>query len=132
MLNYNNLVKKILLVDDEATLLFFLRQTLSESNAHYTVDAASTGEEAISRLHAQQYNLLITDLKMPGISGFTLIEAARSLQPDIRVILMTAFDSWEIEHQTQNLQVEGYLTKPFPIAQLSTLAHQLLAPAPLA
>lgn len=128
MLNGKNRSRKILVVDDEATLLFFLRQMLLDSANTYTVDTVSTGEEAINRLNAHPYDLLITDLKMPGISGLTLIEVARSLHPNIKTILMTAFDSPELEQQIRTLRVEAYLIKPFPITRLCTLAHQLLAP----
>lgn len=128
MLNGKNRSRKILVVDDEATLLFFLRQMLLDSANTYTVDTVSTGEEAINRLNAHPYDLLITDLKMPGISGLTLIEVARSLHPNIKIILMTAFDSPELEQQIRTLRVEAYLIKPFPITRLCTLAHQLLAP----
>lgn len=129
MPHYTTPAHKILLVDDEPTLLFFLRQMLAEdSGTDYTIDTVSTGEEAINRLKIQPYQLLVTDLKMPGISGFTLIEVARSLQPNLKVVLMTAFDSLETEHQIQNLRVDAYLIKPFPIAQLCALAHKLLAP----
>ena len=63
---------------------------------------------------------------MPGISGFTLVEVARSLHPDIKVILMTAFGSREVQDEAKSLKVQGYLTKPFPTAQLRDLANTIL------
>ena len=59
---------------------------------------------------------MITDLNMPGISGFTLAEVARSMQPDIHIVIMTAFGSQEVKDEANSLEVDGYLTKPFPTA----------------
>ena len=118
--------KRILIVDDEATLVFFLKQSLQESNLACKVDVAPNGEDALTKLTYNRYDLLITDLKMPGISGFTLVEVARSLHTDIKVILMTAFGSREVQNEAKSLQVDGYLTKPFPTAQLRDLACEVL------
>ncbi|GAB4424862.1 MAG: response regulator [Anaerolineae bacterium] len=128
MLNYNNRPRRILLVDDEPTLLYFLRQSLSDGWPAVVVEAVSTGEEALNRLNTAPFDLLVTDVRMPGISGFTLIEIARTRQPNIKIILMTAFDTRETTLQIKDLHVEAYLTKPFPTARLRSLAQQLLAP----
>ncbi len=126
MLKAQNQAQQILIVDDEPTLVFFLKQDLHQSELACQVDNAAGGEEALSKLTLNKYDLLITDLKMPGINGLTLIEVARSLQPDISVILMTAFGSREVEDRASQLQVDGYLTKPFPTAKLRDLATKLL------
>ena len=118
--------KRILVVDDEETLIFFLKQGLQEMEISCNVDVASSGEDALTKLTYNRYDLLITDLKMPGISGFTLVEVARSLHPDIKVILMTAFGSREVQDEAKSLKVEGYLTKPFPTANLLDMADVIL------
>ncbi len=119
-------LKRILVVDDEPTLVFFLKQGLQESSIACRVDGAASGEEALTRLTYNRYDVLVTDLKMPGISGFTLTEIARSLNPDIGVILMTAFGSPEIQSEVEQLAVDGYLTKPFPTTQLQEMIHNTL------
>jgi YesN/AraC family two-component response regulator len=118
--------KRILIVDDEPTLVFFLKQGLQESQLGYHVDGASSGEEALTRLTYNTYDLLVTDLKMPGISGFTLVEVARSLHPHINVILMTAFGSQEVQDESEQLKVNGYLIKPFPTSQLQEMIQEIL------
>ncbi len=118
--------KRILVVDDEETLICFLKQGLQETEVTCNVDVASSGEDALTKLTYNRYDLLITDLKMPGISGFTLVEVARSLHPDIKVILMTAFGSQEVQDEAKSLKVQGYLTKPFPTAQLRDIANNIL------
>ena len=122
-----NSAERILIVDDESTLVFFLKQGLQELERACRVDVAPSGEDALTKLTYNKYDLLITDLKMPGISGFTLVEIARSLHPNIKVILMTAYGSREVQNEVKNLQVEGYLTKPFPTAQLQDMVTNILA-----
>jgi YesN/AraC family two-component response regulator len=128
MLNRLANAKRILIVDDEATLVFFLKQGLQEVEKAGRVDVAPSGEDALTKLTYNKYDLLITDLKMPGISGFTLVEIARSLHPHIKVILMTAFGSREVQNEAKNLHVDGYLTKPFPTTQLQDMVTKILAP----
>jgi CheY-like chemotaxis protein len=113
-------------VDDEPTLVFFLSQGLQESEILCQVDGATSSEEAVTRLTYRPYDLLITDLKMSGISGFTLAEVARSLHPPIGIILMTAFGSPEVQAEAKQLNIDGYLTKPFPTAKLCDLAYNIL------
>ena len=119
--------KRILIVDDESTLVFFLKQGLQESDILCEVEDAASGEEALTKLTYNRYDILVTDLKMPGINGFTLLEVARSLHPHIRIILMTAFGSPEVLEEVKRLDVDGYLTKPFPTAQLQALIERALA-----
>lgn len=117
---------RILIVDDEQTLVFFLRRGLSEAGLNCNVDVVSSGEEALTKLVFDEYQVLITDLKMPGINGLTLASAARSLHPTIGVILMTAYGSREVEAQAEQLMVDGYLTKPFQMERLRDLVEKIL------
>lgn len=126
MLDQQSRPKRILIVDDEPTLVFFLKQGLQESEQLYHVDGASSGEEALTKLTYNRYDLIVTDLKMPGISGFTLVEVARSLHSDIRVVLMTAYGSPEVQNEVKQLKVDGYLTKPFPIMKLQNTIDGIL------
>jgi two-component system NtrC family response regulator len=121
-----NRPKRILIVDDESTLVFFLKQGLQEACIPCLVEDASSGEEALTKLTYNRYDVLVTDLKMPGINGFTLLEVARSLHPDISIILMTAFGSPEVQDEAKRLNVDGYLTKPFPTAQLQDIVQHIL------
>lgn len=127
MPDYGTFPRRILIVDDEATLIFFLQQSLQESGHNFIIDVAHCGDDALGKLTSTTYDLLITDLKMPDITGFTLVEVARSLQPNIKVILMTAFGSYDVQTEVKELSVDGYLTKPFPTAQLRDLTENLFA-----
>jgi two-component system response regulator AtoC len=118
--------ERILIVDDEPTLVFFLRRDLSERGLDCEVEGVGSGEDALARLAFAQYSVLITDLRMPGINGLTLVAAARSLQPTIGVVLMTAFGSHEVEAEAEQLMVDGYLTKPFQMERLHSLVEKIL------
>jgi DNA-binding NtrC family response regulator len=117
---------RILIVDDEPTLVFFLRQGLSEADLNCDVEGVGSGEEALARLAFDKYGVLITDLKMPGINGLTLAAAARSLHPAIGIILMTAYGSRDVEAEAEQLMVDGYLTKPFQMGKLRELVERIL------
>jgi len=117
---------RILIVDDEQTLIFFLRRGLSEAGLNCNVDVVSSGEEALAKLAIDEYRVLITDLKMPGINGLALASAARSLHPAIGIILMTAYGSREVEAEAEQLMIDGYLTKPFQMKRLRDLVEQIL------
>jgi DNA-binding NtrC family response regulator len=117
---------RILIVDDEPTLVFFLRRGLSEAGLNCEVDGVNSGEEALARLAFDKYRVLITDLKMPGINGLTLVAAARALHPTISIILMTAYGSRQVEDEAGQFKVDGYLTKPFQMDRLYRLIKNIL------
>lgn len=117
---------RILIVDDEPTLVFFLLRGLSEAGLNCQVEGAGSGEEALGKLAFDQYRVLITDLKMPGINGLSLVEAARALHPGIGIILMTAYGSREVEAEVEQLMIDGYLTKPFQLERLLDMVEDIL------
>jgi excisionase family DNA binding protein len=115
---------RVLVVDDEASIRDLLAKTLAL--ADYDVDASPDGRAAIARLRAQNYDLLITDLKMPGMDGLTLIREARRLAPTLPVVIITAYSTEASAIEALNLGVYGYLTKPFRIAKILGTAAKAL------
>jgi len=122
---------KILIVDDERTIRMALRDTLTREG-HLAV-TASNGEEAVRRCKAEAFDLLITDLKMPGMTGLELIRQVRAVCPQIRTILITAYGSAESAIEALRMGVSDYMVKPFRLAELrmttSRLLEELRAPA---
>jgi len=115
---------RVMVVDDEASIRDLLSKTLAL--ADYDVDAVPDGRTAVGRLRAGQYDLLITDLKMPGMDGLTLIREARQLAPTLPVVIITAYSTEASAIDAINLGVSGYLTKPFRITRILSTAAKAL------
>ncbi len=115
---------RVLVVDDEANIRDLLAKTLAL--AEYDVDLAPDGRTALERLRLIPYDLLITDLKMPGIDGLAVIREARRLKADIPVIIITGFSSESSAIEAVNLGVSGYLTKPFRVPRVLAAAAKAL------
>lgn len=110
--------KRILVVDDEERLVYFLRVSLENLGLGYQVVTARCGEEALEALERSRFDLLITDFKIPGIDGLELIRRVREKSPGTLSILMTADGFPELEARAHLLQVYEYLTKPFSVDRL--------------
>jgi excisionase family DNA binding protein len=122
---------RILVVDDEQAVRDLLSKTLTM--ADYDVDAADDGPSAIEKMRAVTYDLLITDLKMPGMDGLSVIREARKLSADLRVIIITGYSTEASAIEAINLGVSGYLTKPFRLPRiLAAAARALGEPVPSA
>jgi excisionase family DNA binding protein len=122
---------RILVVDDEQAVRDLLSKTLTM--ADYDVDSADDGPSAIDKMRAVEYDLLITDLKMPGMDGLSVIREARKLAPDLRVIIITGYSTEASAIEAINLGVSGYLTKPFRLPRiLAAAARALGEPVPTA
>ncbi|MEO0254048.1 MAG: response regulator [candidate division WOR-3 bacterium] len=106
---------KILVVEDEGPLSFFVSQTLKEE---HDVTLARTGEEALEKFVPGEYDLIITDIKLPGISGLELLAKIQMQDPDIRSIVVTAYDSFETREKVKNLNADAFLPKPFTVQTL--------------
>ena len=115
---------RVLVVDDEASIRDLLSKTLAL--AEYDVDLAPDGRNALERLRIIPYDLLITDLKMPGVDGLTVIKEARRLKTDIPVIIITGFSTEASAIEAVNLGVSGYLTKPFRVPRVLAAAAKAL------
>lgn len=119
-------IRHILVVDDEPKLAFFLGKALESSNQECRVNVANSGEQALEIAAKSPVDLLITDLRMPGINGLELMRQIRKHNRAARLILMTAFGSADVEEAVLDLQVSRYLTKPFQLSDLLTATRQIL------
>jgi excisionase family DNA binding protein len=115
---------RVLVVDDEASIRDLLSKTLAL--AEYDVDLAPDGRSALERLRVIPYDLLITDLKMPGVDGLAVIREARRLKTDLPVIIITGYSTEASAIEAVNLGVSGYLTKPFRVPRVLAAAAKAL------
>ena len=115
---------RVLVVDDEASIRDLLSKTLAL--AEYDVDVAPDGRSALERMRMYPYDLLIADLKMPGMDGLTVIREAKRYKSDLPVIIITGFSTESSAIEAVNLGVAGYLTKPFRVPQVLAAAAKAL------
>ncbi|MGE5816118.1 MAG: response regulator [Acidobacteriota bacterium] len=115
---------RVLVADDEASIRELLSKTLAL--ADYDVDVAQDGRSALERLRTTQYDLLITDLKMPGVDGLSVIREARRYRPELPIIIITGFSTEASAIEALNLGVSGYLTKPFRVPKVLATAAKAL------
>jgi excisionase family DNA binding protein len=120
----NNARKRVLVVDDEESIRDLLSKTLSL--AEYDVETAGDASTALDRMRQSAYDLLVADLKMPGMDGLTLIKQARNIKADLPIIIITGFSSESSAIEAVNLGVTGYLTKPFRVPQVLAAAARAL------
>jgi excisionase family DNA binding protein len=114
---------RILVVDDEASIRDLLAKVLKD----YDVDVVPDGRSAIELLRLYPYNLLIVDLKMPGMDGLSVIREGKRLKSDLRVIVITGYSTEASAIDALNLGVDGYLTKPFRVNQVLEQAAKAMA-----
>ena len=108
--------KRILFVEDEAPLAFFVSQILGSD---YEVESVRTGKEAIQKWKKNPYDLLVTDVRLPDISGLELIANLQMEYPDIKFIIVTAYDSYDLREKVKNLKgLKRFFPKPFSIEEL--------------
>ncbi len=103
--------KTILVVDDDEMMRSFLSTILREEG--YVVEEAGSGKQALENLHRSEFDLVVTDLRMPDLSGVEVIREGRKVRPDARWIIVTAYGSIGSAVEAMQGGASDYLTKPF-------------------
>lgn len=117
---------KILIVDDEARILLLL-QSLLKANG-YDVVTAKDGNSALDAVKSDTFDLVITDLRMSPMDGLELFKEIKKLQPDLPVILLTAYASVETAIEALKNGAFDYLSKPFKVDEMLDIVkrHRIL------
>lgn len=116
--------KRILAVDDEEHVLFVIHESLKGLGDAYEILTAQSGAEALRNSEAHAIDLLITDLRMPEMDGVALTKALRGRHPALRVIWITAYNSYAAE--AQQLDIQQYLRKPLDVEEVREAVHEAL------
>ena len=120
-------VTQILIIEDTLGVAQALQRALGlYRDGVYQVEACESGEAALKRLHEKHFDLLISDLRLPGMDGLELLRRARMINPGMCTVLITAYGSPEIEERARDL-ADGYLAKPFRLQELIRLIERVLA-----
>src|SRR5215218_5347173 len=112
--------KHLLIVDDEGALRLAIAERLADHG--YAVEQAGSGEEAVQRLAEFAFDILLTDLRLPGISGTAVLDAALERYPDIIAIIITGFGTVKDAVEAIKQGAADFITKPF---QFDALMHVL-------
>jgi len=115
---------RILVVDDEEVVCRFLKRVLDGDRRD--VDVCHSGPEAIARLEEDSFDLVITDLKMPGVDGIGVLGKAKELDPLCEVIVITAYASVESAVEVMKLGAYDYISKPFNVDRIRLVVDKAL------
>lgn len=113
------MIRNVLFVDDDREMLQALKEGLEKYRDTFRVRLASDGEDAVRQLRQHAISLVVTDLKMPGMDGFSLLAHVMENYPDIPVIIITGYSTSEMKRLAQEGGAVGYISKPFLIEDLA-------------
>jgi len=117
--------KKILIVDDEEDLTWSISRSLRKENEQYEIICVNSGDEALKFLKQISFDLLISDIRMPGKDGIMLISYAKRHHPGMKVIVMSAWYGPEIREMLKNASDIFYVEKPFEISYLKSIIYHV-------
>lgn len=116
---------RLLVVDDEPGIRSFLAWRLRARGLE--VELAYDGQDALDKMQRQHFDLVITDITMPRVEGFALLEAIKEKHPTSKVILMTGFSTVETAVSAMRLGAFDFLLKPFRLSAFLKTVDQALS-----
>ncbi len=114
----------ILVVDDERSIRVGLKGLLTKEA--YEVSTAESGDEVLRLLASQPVDLVLTDLRIPGVDGLSLLQQIKKRHPDTLVVMMTAYGSEKIAVEAMKAGAHDYIVKPFDNDEVILLVRQAL------
>lgn len=115
---------KILVVDDQFGVRLMLFETFSEDQ--HEVEMAENGTEALRLFIASEPDLILMDMKMPGMNGIETLRQIRAIDRQVDVIMMTGYGDIQNMEQTQDLGILHYVSKPFDLFELREQVSEIL------
>jgi DNA-binding response OmpR family regulator len=116
--------KRILVVEDDAEMRSLLKDFFEEDG--FEIDSVGNGSEAFRRIAREPFDLIITDIRMPGLTGLDILPGIKKLQPEVSIIVITAFGSEEVRRKALERGATAYLEKPILFNKLRTLVHEMV------
>ena len=113
------MIRNVLFVDDDREMLQALKEGLEKYRETFTVVLAEDGFDAVSKLKKNSISLVVTDLKMPNMDGFSLLAHIMETYPEIPVVIITGYSTSEMKRLAQEGGAVGYISKPFLIEDLA-------------
>ncbi len=116
---------KFLVVDDEPGVVDQVRELLELRN--YAVVTATSGEKALELVKKENPNIVILDIRMPGITGIDVLKEVKKSYPKTRVIMLTGVEDDATRQMAMSLGASGYLTKPYSYSELLDMSRKLIS-----
>jgi len=113
-------IRQVLLVDDDLKILLSLKEGLEHFSEEFRVVTESDGASALERMGKSPVSVLVSDIRMPGMDGLTLLLRCAELYPEVPVILMTAYPHPVYQDKAKSAGVWKYITKPFRVEDLAS------------
>lgn len=114
---------RVLIVDDDEELLFLIGKFMEAKGIDFKL--AGSAEQARMHLSQTRFDLLISDLKMPGESGFDLFGYVSSHHPGVRFAIMSGYDDYRTKSKARGMGIDGYIEKPFSFLDLLQIVKNL-------
>ncbi|MFV0504101.1 MAG: response regulator [Lachnospirales bacterium] len=121
----NPLHLNILIAEDEPIILKNIAKKVKQSSCTVTVETAESGREALEFLQNNDFDILITDIEMPKMSGLELIEKVKSEFPKIKIIILSSHDNFEYARSALRNNIEDYLLKPISLETINNVLQKL-------
>lgn len=118
--------KRILIIDNDPKVLLVLRTTLERIKNGFVIKTANDGKEALAKIQGMSFDLIISDVKMPFISGVEFVEIIRSMDMKMPVILITAYGCHSLRAEFNRLGIYRCLEKPLRIGEIRQATQEAL------
>jgi two-component system response regulator (stage 0 sporulation protein F) len=115
----------VLVVDDQYGIRLLLKEVFAKDQLHFF--QAESGTEALEMIQLEQPDLILLDMKMPGMDGLELLKRIQQLDIEAKVIMMTAYGELDLVTEANKLGAMSHFTKPFDVEELRTEVMKQLA-----
>ncbi len=117
---------KILVIDDEENVLSSVKKLIKSRHAEFQIEMVDDPFLGLDRIEKESFNLVITDLMMPGMDGLELIKKIRQTAPDLKIIMMTGYATMKTALLAMREGAQKYISKPFTRDELLTAVNTVL------
>ncbi|MCJ1908168.1 response regulator [Planococcus ruber] len=118
-------LKTILIVDDQMGIRLLLNEVFKKEG--YDTLTAANGNQALQTAGEKQLDIVLLDMKIPGMDGIEILKNLKQIQPDVQVIMMTAYGELDLIEESITNGASCYFTKPFDVFEIREAVKQLLA-----
>ncbi len=124
----DNPMTRILIIEDDDEMRSLLEDFLKEEG--YRADSAPNGPEGLRKASEESFDLVITDIRMPGLTGLDILSTIKKFRGEMPVVVITAFGGEEVYRRSIARGADAYLEKPIHFSKLRCLLHDLVPPKP--